>query len=101
MSNPTDGFLPQNNVTPNAEDQQARDWTLNFERRSVSKGGTDGWRMSDGGQTIELPGNRILWLWGDTFSSYYGLRPDDHITHFTFADSPCKGPCPMSPGAVT
>lgn len=35
-------------------------WELQFTR-------TDGWTGADGAATIPLPGNRILWLWGDSW----------------------------------
>lgn len=56
----------------------AASWNLAFHRQSTvdpatgkpNVYGTDGWRMADGGQAIELPRNRVLWMWGDTFTTW-------------------------------
>lgn len=60
--------------------ERSRAWTASFER-------TDGWRMADGGQGIPLPGDRMLWMWGDTFSTYQNEVPPGATVHFTFGST--------------
>ena len=60
-------------------DSKAPSWNLVFQRKSrfvdnqPIPGGTDGWRLSDGGFVIPLSADRSFWWWGDTVSSFTGL----------------------------